>query len=122
MLEYDAAFGFLQIASLPKENGARGRTVVITQGALPTVVASEGKVSSCISISRNSACFVHLLDLFAKEILCWDVASAHFCLLPSICLLSVWHYLQPHTPLQLKNLPVLSYCVQICPEDVYLLL
>ena len=35
----------MQIASLPKENGARGRTVVITQGALPTVVASQGKVS-----------------------------------------------------------------------------
>lgn len=39
---------FLQIASLPKENGARGRTVVITQGALPTVVASQGKVSLCV--------------------------------------------------------------------------
>ena len=35
----------MQIASLPKENGARCRTVVITQGALPTVVASQGKVS-----------------------------------------------------------------------------
>ncbi|KAL3159585.1 hypothetical protein ABBQ38_009998 [Trebouxia sp. C0009 RCD-2024] len=33
-----------KIASLPKENGARGRTVVITQGAEPTVVASQGKV------------------------------------------------------------------------------
>ncbi|KAA6425329.1 MAG: adenosine kinase [Trebouxia sp. A1-2] len=32
------------IASLPKENGARCRTVVITQGALPTVVASQGKI------------------------------------------------------------------------------
>ena len=45
---------WLQIASQPKENGARGRTVVITQGALPTVVASQGKVSNhacCTSIS-----------------------------------------------------------------------
>ncbi|KAL0020666.1 hypothetical protein WJX79_006228 [Trebouxia sp. C0005] len=33
-----------KIASLPKENGARCRTVVITQGALPTVVASQGKI------------------------------------------------------------------------------
>ena len=40
----------LQIASLPKENGARCRTVVITQGALPTVVASQGKVSLCESV------------------------------------------------------------------------
>ena len=48
LLKCDTVFGFLQIASLPKENGARGRTVVITQGALPTVVASQGKVSSCV--------------------------------------------------------------------------
>lgn len=41
---------YLQIARLPKHNGARGRTAVITQGALPTVVASEGKVAS---ISRT---------------------------------------------------------------------
>ena len=40
---------YLQIARLPKHNGARGRTAVITQGALPTVVASEGKV--CIHLS-----------------------------------------------------------------------
>lgn len=40
----DTAF-YMQIASLPKQNGARCRTVVITQGALPTVVASQGKVS-----------------------------------------------------------------------------
>ena len=32
----------LQIARLPKENGSRGRTVFITQGALPSVVAYEG--------------------------------------------------------------------------------
>lgn len=38
----------VQIASLPKQNGARCRTVVITQGALPTVVASQGKVSTLI--------------------------------------------------------------------------
>ena len=37
-------FTYMQIARLPKENGARGRTVVITQGSLPTVVAQEGKV------------------------------------------------------------------------------
>jgi adenosine kinase len=34
----------LAIARLPKQNGSRGRTVVITQGKEPTVVASNGKV------------------------------------------------------------------------------
>ena len=34
----------LQIARLPKQNGSRGRTVVITQGADPTVVATQGKL------------------------------------------------------------------------------
>lgn len=33
-----------KIAALPKENGSRCRTVVITQGALPSIVASQGKV------------------------------------------------------------------------------
>lgn len=32
------------IARLPKQNGSRGRTVVITQGADPTVVATQGKL------------------------------------------------------------------------------
>ena len=41
-------FCYVQIARLPKESGARGRTVVITQGPHPTVVASQGKVSSCL--------------------------------------------------------------------------
>lgn len=35
----------LQISRMPKENGARARTVVITQGKDPTVVAVEGKVT-----------------------------------------------------------------------------
>lgn len=33
-----------KIAAFPKTNGSRGRTVVITQGADPTVVAHEGRV------------------------------------------------------------------------------
>ena len=35
-----------KIAAFPKANGTRGRTVVITQGADPTVVASEGRILS----------------------------------------------------------------------------
>merc|ERR1711915_60083 len=34
-----------RIAMLPKENGSRSRTVVITQGKDPVVVVSEGKVA-----------------------------------------------------------------------------
>jgi adenosine kinase len=34
----------LRISRLPKHNGTRGRTVVITQGADPTVVAGGAKV------------------------------------------------------------------------------
>lgn len=34
----------VQIARFPKENGSRARTVVITQGKDPTVIASMGKV------------------------------------------------------------------------------
>jgi adenosine kinase len=33
-----------KIAALPKANGTRGRTVVITQGADPTIVATEGRI------------------------------------------------------------------------------
>lgn len=36
----------LQIAKLPKDNSKRGRIVVITQGADPTIVAHDGKVLS----------------------------------------------------------------------------
>lgn len=35
----------LRISRLPKENGARPRTVIFTQGADPTVVAVHGKVA-----------------------------------------------------------------------------
>ena len=34
----------LQISRMPKVNGSRARTVVITQGADPTIVAINGKV------------------------------------------------------------------------------
>ena len=34
----------MKISKLPKENGARGRMVVFTQGTDPTIVASEGKI------------------------------------------------------------------------------
>lgn len=34
----------LTIAKLPKQNGARGRTVIITHGAEPTVVCVDGKI------------------------------------------------------------------------------
>ena len=34
----------MKISKFPKENGARGRTVVFTQGTEPTIVASEGKI------------------------------------------------------------------------------
>ena len=34
----------MQIARFPKENGSRARTVVITQGKDPTVIAFNGKV------------------------------------------------------------------------------
>lgn len=34
----------VQIARFPKENGSRARTVVITQGKDPTVIAFNGKV------------------------------------------------------------------------------
>lgn len=30
---------------MPKQNGSRGRTVVITQGSSPTVVAVNGRVT-----------------------------------------------------------------------------
>lgn len=30
---------------MPKQNGSRGRTVVITQGSSPTVVAINGRVT-----------------------------------------------------------------------------
>jgi adenosine kinase len=42
----DAAEIALRISRLPKANGARGRTVVITQGAAPTVVAAGGRVQA----------------------------------------------------------------------------
>jgi hypothetical protein len=35
----------LQISRMPKQNGSRGRTVVITQGSSPTVVAVNGRVT-----------------------------------------------------------------------------
>lgn len=35
----------LQILKIPKENSKRSRVVVITQGADPTIVAHDGKVS-----------------------------------------------------------------------------
>jgi sugar/nucleoside kinase (ribokinase family) len=35
----------LQISRMPKQNGSRGRTVVITQGSAATVVAVNGKVT-----------------------------------------------------------------------------
>lgn len=35
----------LQISRMPKQNGGRGRTVVITQGSESTVVAVNGKVT-----------------------------------------------------------------------------
>jgi len=41
----DVAEIALKIAKLPKENGARCRTVVFTQGAEPTVVAHNGRVT-----------------------------------------------------------------------------
>lgn len=109
-LQHDAAFDFLQIASLPKENGARGRTVVITQGALPTVVASQGKVSSWIlMIALKSACFVHMWDLRLKGIVCCDVAPLMSASASgNIC--SVWQYLQAWTP----SSRVLSVCHMLC--------
>lgn len=75
LLQHDAAVFFLQIASLPKENGARGRTVVITQGALPTVVASQGKVSSCSYDEFNLAFSTCILDLYLKGLLCCYMAA-----------------------------------------------
>lgn len=35
----------LRISRMPKQNGSRGRTVVITQGSSPTVVAVNGRVT-----------------------------------------------------------------------------
>eukprot|EP00879_Flechtneria_rotunda_P011266 GHRR01011768.1.p1 GENE.GHRR01011768.1~~GHRR01011768.1.p1 ORF type:complete len:300 (+),score=125.62 GHRR01011768.1:609-1508(+) len=35
----------LKISRMPKQNGSRGRTIVITQGAQPTAVAVNGKVT-----------------------------------------------------------------------------
>lgn len=35
----------LKISRMPKQNGSRGRSVVITQGSAPTVVALNGKVT-----------------------------------------------------------------------------
>jgi hypothetical protein len=35
----------VQISRMPKQNGSRGRTVVITQGSAATVVAVNGKVT-----------------------------------------------------------------------------
>ena len=44
--DLDAAEIALRISRLPKANGARGRTVVITQGASPTVIATAGRVQA----------------------------------------------------------------------------
>ena len=41
----------LKISQMPKLNDSRPRTVVITQGALPTVVVENGKV--CIQSSKK---------------------------------------------------------------------
>ena len=40
----DAGHAAGQIARFPKENGSRARTVVVTQGKDPTVIAFNGKV------------------------------------------------------------------------------
>ncbi len=39
--------GHVQVSMLPKQNGSRARTVVFTQGADATAVATNGKVRSC---------------------------------------------------------------------------
>jgi len=46
----------LKIAALPKENSSRPRTVVITQGAEPTIIAREGKVETypVIKVAKES--------------------------------------------------------------------
>lgn len=36
----------LHIAALPKKNGDRSRMVVFTHGALPTVIAQDGKLTT----------------------------------------------------------------------------
>ena len=41
---FDGGHLEVQIARFPKENGSRARTVVITQGKDPTVIAFNGKV------------------------------------------------------------------------------
>jgi hypothetical protein len=38
-------FAVMQVSRMPKQNGSRGRTVVITQGSSPTVVAVNGRVT-----------------------------------------------------------------------------
>jgi adenosine kinase len=35
----------IRIARFPKENGKRGRMVIITQGANPTIIVQEGRVT-----------------------------------------------------------------------------
>lgn len=87
---------YLQIARLPKHNGARGRTAVITQGALPTVVASEGKV--CIHLSYTVPDAVLVFEIAVA----WGESS---CLLPySLCVKSALicsaACLHVHHPLQ----------------------
>ena len=51
----------VQIARFPKENGSRARTVVITQGKDPTVIAFNGKVRGACrgecSLSGCITCF-----------------------------------------------------------------
>ena len=43
-LHPDAGHAAVQVARFPKANGSRARTVVITQGKDPTVIAFNGKV------------------------------------------------------------------------------
>ncbi len=74
----------LQIASLPKENGARGRTVVITQGALPTVVASQGKVSDaeyCHPVCSNLPETSRQITKTGHDVFC-----VRMCLVQVLCL------------------------------------
>lgn len=46
----------LAIAKLPKANGSRGRTVVITHGSEPTIVCTEGKIRTfpCVKLAKEA--------------------------------------------------------------------
>lgn len=76
-----AAAPCVQISRMPKQNGSRGRTVVITQGAQPTVVAANGKVTMYPIIALAPENLVDTNGAGAHQLM----KRNHWLLLPRVC-------------------------------------